>query len=126
MWLHHPSFTNVLREFWNQTPTDESFLSKAKHCGDQLLQDLQEGPQTGEIIQKLRENEMTMDNLLVLEESMWHQRSRVLWLKEGDRNSRFFHQKATQRKRRNTIEKMKNRDGQWIRKPEEIEFEVNN
>lgn len=39
--------------------------------------------------------------LLNKEERMWRQRSRIQWVEKGDRNTRFFHGMATQRKRRN-------------------------
>jgi hypothetical protein len=36
-------------------------------------------------------------------EIFWHQRSRVNWISYGDRNTRFFHNAVTIRRRRNLI-----------------------
>ena len=47
--------------------------------------------------------------------------SRELWVKEGDRNSRFFHLLTIIRKRRNCISEIKLEDGSWIRDREEIQ-----
>ncbi|KAF2325732.1 hypothetical protein GH714_034408 [Hevea brasiliensis] len=37
------------------------------------------------------------------EEMMWHQRSKQLWLKEGDRNTRYFHSMALAHKKNNSF-----------------------
>lgn len=54
-----------------------------------------------------------LDELLYREEMMWLQRSRVSWLKEGDRNTKYFHRKARWQTRKNYIKKLKREDGTW-------------
>ena len=61
-----------------------------------------------------------LDELLVKQEIFWAQRSRISWLKYGDKNTKFFHSKATQRRRRNHIQGVKNSDGIWVEEMEEI------
>lgn len=46
-----------------------------------------------------------------MEETYWKQRSRVLWLRESDKNTKFFHQRASGRKRRNSIRELKDDNG---------------
>jgi hypothetical protein len=39
--------------------------------------------------------------------------SRISWLKEGDRNTRFFDMQGKSRSRKNKIRKLKMEDGSW-------------
>ena len=51
------------------------------------------------VVQLRRELNVLLDK----ENRMWFQRSRALWLAEGDRNTKFFHEVTTQLKKRNFI-----------------------
>jgi hypothetical protein len=52
-----------------------------------------------------------MNELLYREEMLWLQRSRISWLKEGDRNTKYFHRKAVWRACKNRIKSLKDQDG---------------
>lgn len=71
--------------------------------------------------EKIKRLEKQIDNMLLDEEVYWKQRSRADWLLEGDRNTKFFHAKATVRKRKNRIEGVLDENGNWSIEAEEIE-----
>lgn len=50
-----------------------------------------------------RKLETQVNNMLIEEEMYWKQRSKTDWLREGDKNTKFFHSKASARKRKNKI-----------------------
>ena len=44
-----------------------------------------------------------VENLLSLEEISWRQKSRMLWIKEGDNNTKLFHKVANSHRRFNHL-----------------------
>lgn len=58
------------------------------------------------------------------EEIFLRQRSRVLWLRAGDRNTKYFQAQAAQRKRMNKIESLERVDGSVCQTREENHAEV--
>jgi hypothetical protein len=51
---------------------------------------------------------------------MWRQKSRETWLKDGDRNSKFFHISSIIRRKKNSIDAIRGVDGEWIVKYSDI------
>ncbi|KAK3204446.1 hypothetical protein Dsin_018492 [Dipteronia sinensis] len=63
--------------------------------------------------ESIHQIEAQLDSALEIEERYWRQRSRIEWLKCGDRNTRFFHMKASVRQARNKIKGLFGNGGQW-------------
>ena len=57
-----------------------------------------------DVIRDLRETRVELNCYLDKEDAMWKQRARLNWFQEGDRNTRFFHARASSRFQKNLIE----------------------
>ncbi|KAM0931352.1 hypothetical protein ACQ4PT_000394 [Festuca glaucescens] len=67
---------------------------------------------------------MRISELPAREEAMARQRSRIQWLKDGDRNTAFVHAKAKDRARNNLISSLKRDDGSFCSNQSEMEHMV--
>jgi len=55
------------------------------------------------------------------EDDMWRQRSRISWMQSGDRNTRFFHEKASARYKKNLIKGLMDENSNWLEGDEHVE-----
>jgi hypothetical protein len=56
----------------------------------------------------------------------WRQRAHIQWLEKGDRNTHYFHSCASERKKKNTIHKLKGEDGVMVEDEEGLKALVTN
>ena len=69
---------------------------------------------------KINQIRKELNDLLDSEEMLWHQRSKIHWYKEGDKNTKNFHVKAMNRRMKNTIMRLWSEDGRWCDDKESI------
>lgn len=98
----------------------ENVTRKIKELRKDLHQ-LQKDPRAHNLRVQMKEIEDELHNLFKKEETIWHQRSRTNWIKDGDKNTSFFHRTTTGRKKRNNISRIRHNEGIWRNKAKEIE-----
>jgi hypothetical protein len=96
---------------WNKgrnENVEQEIASKSKILAD--LQENEESTAREQIQQLQREVHL----LLEKEDLFWRQRSREAWLKDGDRNTKFFHASVNQKRRNGLIHEIADLDGvEW-------------
>ncbi|KAL8525760.1 hypothetical protein ACS0TY_015120 [Phlomoides rotata] len=109
---------------WRQTPVESGPLGACPFCfetmwlGEQrcssIIEDawrLQRAFQDSDTIQQSKVLEKRLSGLCRMDELYWLQRSRVSWMREGDDNTKFFHNIANRRRRRNLIAGIRDGNG---------------
>ena len=134
-WLDNEELRQVILEGWKSPdlPPNATIMEHISSCrkalsewrrqnnvnSAKLVEDLKEKVEglyaddsatTGEIAAALKE----LSEALRSEEMFWKQKSRVFWLREGDRNTKFFHALTKQRRARNKITQLVDEDGNIV------------
>ena len=90
---------------WNKHVFGDVHCRKKCLLSELLDLDMREGMQALTMADKVRKIEIKVDieSLASLDEISWRQKSRALFLKKGDNNTRFFHGLANSHRRANTM-----------------------
>ncbi|OVA08152.1 Reverse transcriptase zinc-binding domain [Macleaya cordata] len=132
---------NIIREFWVISGDHSSFASKCeslltqlknwsratfghidkelKKLMEELLQ-VQGLPPTDENLQRINELSDKFNEYTNHAATYWEQRAKSHWIRDHDRNTKYFHTRATNRRRKNHISSIKRADGTWTTSFEEI------
>ena len=65
------------------------------------------------MVEEVQALKREINELHTREEIMWNQRSKVMWLQHGDKNTKFFHATTSQRRRKNRIGGLIDDTGTW-------------
>ncbi|KAI9119956.1 hypothetical protein K1719_008925 [Acacia pycnantha] len=72
------------------------------------------------VVREAEEVTRELEEAWAHEEVYWWQRSRISWLKCGDKNTKFFHNNVIQRRQRNKVLRLKEGGGSWLEDRGEI------
>ena len=144
MWLKESGCGDTVKEAWlSPSPVSSSPLlhDKIKLCGirlmewskrsfgsvrkqlgekSKLLENAEFAAARGADYEPVRLLKLEVNELLDKESLMWQQRARALHLKCGDQNTRFFHNKASQRFRRNRIMGLLDDSNSWCTETKQV------
>ena len=87
-------------------------LAAAIKAKRSLLQHLLNSTPSG-YSQRILEVQDELNHLLEQEEIYWRQRSRVSWMRDGDKNTKYFHAFCNQRRQTNLIHGLRDDAGVW-------------
>jgi exonuclease III len=154
-WLTHPNFHQLAHTWWAQAEIDHGthmykFQQRLKNFKQHLkswnkstfgnillrkkeiesqLEELQRtfiaGSRTQNLVQEEEQLIADLEACREQEEILWRQKSRVQWLKEGERNTKFFHRAMTHRRYINRITQLEDDQGIPIRDHDQIAEELN-
>lgn len=155
-WLTHPEFHEFIRTTWQNFNSPEGtkmalFQKKLKHLKEEIkrwnkdtfgnifkskelltqeMKEIQQRMILEERSKELSQKEQITENKILerdqQEETLWRQKSRVRWLKEGEKKTKFFHKTTVQRRMTNQISYVNNEEGNKVETHEEIEKEFLN
>lgn len=137
MWLSHIGCEEIVHSAWNSISCFEgnlNILAKVDKCGKDLLwwnknvfgNVRKELYRLRKLLGKAKEEAIGSGNnnrirqlkgdinvLLDREATVWSQRSHLLRARDGDKNTKYFHSRATKRYRRNLIVGIRDDQDRW-------------
>ena len=96
---------------WNKTKYG-NVQKRIQQCRTHLQQVQERDPYHSQM-ELHQEARCQLQMWLEREEILWCQRAKSLWLQGGDQNTKYFHQKASQRRAKKWIKGLKDEAGEW-------------
>lgn len=151
-WMRHKEFKKILQESWEQKvegsplkilhqklknlkeplrKLNNEYFSNISDRVEAARKDLEntqkalmQSPYDTELQQREKNELAIYADLLYAEETHYKEKARVKWLKDGDKNSKFFQRMVKSHQVRNCILRIQNDEGEWIEGEKAVKVEI--
>ncbi|KAF6155456.1 hypothetical protein GIB67_019982 [Kingdonia uniflora] len=112
-------------KIWKKEAIGDLKVEVSKCSADlESLHSLIKFPDDGDLIKAMMNKENELNQLMKLKNSIWHQKSRLYWLTDGERNSAFFHSMYKIKNTDNSITEVVTTDGTSIMDLNDIQSHI--
>ncbi|XP_019230357.1 PREDICTED: uncharacterized protein LOC109211289 [Nicotiana attenuata] len=115
-WVEHEENLNVIQQSWLG---EDNGTKKTGNGDKKTRRSLPDDNNQGNVL-KLSKAKAEFTRFLKLQDSVLRQKARVRWLSEGDENTAFFHGSIRDRRKKLSIMKIKDCNGNWVEGTTEI------
>ncbi|XP_042509129.1 uncharacterized protein LOC122084758 [Macadamia integrifolia] len=141
-WMEHDLFDNVIQDVWNQEisgnpifilsqklkcvklfikpwgrknfPNIDNEVKKASDHLNSVHQEIEAAGISDDLFGREADAKTALLKATQLQDNLWAQKAKLRWMKDGDKNSKFFHLSVKMRRARNQIRTLQNADGEWM------------
>ncbi|XP_061370265.1 uncharacterized protein LOC133312983 [Gastrolobium bilobum] len=142
-WMDHPHFNQLMVENWKlnddtsvnleclvpilKTWNNNTFgnIFRRKNIILRRIEGIQRRLDFGPnyfLEKKKEELRGELEETLVQEEKLWYHKFRTEWIRDGDRNTKYYHTLAIAKRRRNKVEALRNDNGVWVKHEAELKI----
>ncbi|XP_042489634.1 uncharacterized protein LOC122069615 [Macadamia integrifolia] len=139
-WMEHDLFENVIQDVWNQEisgnpifilsqklkrvklyikpwgrkkfPNIDNEVKKASNHLNSVHQEIEAAGMSDDLFGREADAKTALLKATQLQDNLWAQKAKQRWMKDGDKNSKFFHLSVKMRRARNQIRTLQNADGE--------------
>ncbi|XP_042486110.1 uncharacterized protein LOC122066356 [Macadamia integrifolia] len=147
-WMEHDLFDNVIQDVWNQEisgnpifilsqklkcvkmfikpwgrknfPNIDNEVKKAYDHLNSVHQEIEAAGMSDDLFGREANAKTELLKATQLQDNLWAQKAKLRWMKDGDKNSKFFHLSVKMRRARNQIRTLQNADGEWMNDQQQL------
>ncbi|XP_042487034.1 uncharacterized protein LOC122067264 [Macadamia integrifolia] len=101
-------------------PNIDNEVKKASDHLNSVHQEIEAAGMSDDLFGREADAKTALLKATQLQDNLWAQKAKLRWMKDGDKNSKFFHLSVKMRRARNQIRTLQNADGEWMNDQQQL------